>query len=290
MYANPENMEITTMLISIILNIRYELLENKVKLVPLKIPNKTVGEKETERDVVLRVKEEEQAQDKTRIIIEVNIKGYCYEAIINRNIIYLEEVSSSGIRKETNYKEIPTTILVNFNDFFLNDLNEVIDTYFYMNKYGYILSEKRKILNINIAECYKIWYNNNELKGYDDNKKDLIRIGASMCITKKKEFNKCISELRTPEKVKKLMERTVINMCEDEDFLGIYYDKEKDEKMLQEGINLEIKERSHAEGLEEGVKKGIKEAVKSFYKNGASIEMIRKSTSLTEKEIKSILQ
>ena len=90
------------------------------------------------------------------------------------------------------------------------------------------------------------------------------------------------------------MERTVINMCEDEDFLGIYYDKEKDEKMLQEGINLEIKERSHAEGLEEGVKKGIKEgikeAVKSFYKNGVSIEMIRKSTSLTEKEIKSILQ
>ena len=84
MYGNSEHIEILTMLLSKIFKVDYELLEGKVELLPLKEPSKKIGEKKSERDVVVSIKHD----DVYNIVLEVNVKDGFYQSIIDRNLYY----------------------------------------------------------------------------------------------------------------------------------------------------------------------------------------------------------
>ncbi len=141
MFGNPDHLSILTMLLSKILQVSYEDLEGKITLLPRKIPNDTVGEKKTEMDVAVRI-----ATDETgKVLLEVNIKSGFYESIITRNIHYMEELAISGLDQNADYKDIPATILVNFNNFYVNGVEKIFDEYMYRNSDGKILTTKRRI-------------------------------------------------------------------------------------------------------------------------------------------------
>jgi len=115
MYGNQEHLEIITMLLSKILEIDYDDLEGKVTILPLSVTNKTVGEKKSERDVVVSVK----TDDKYLIVIEVNVKKDFYESVMDRNIYYSFDEARRLVEGET-YNNMDITFLINFNTFFIN--------------------------------------------------------------------------------------------------------------------------------------------------------------------------
>ena len=80
---------------------------------------------------------------KTKIILEVNVKPRFYQSIINRNILYKNEVASSGIVENEDYKNIPLTFLVNFNTFFINSERRKT-TRIFIRYYYHWLFKKRK--------------------------------------------------------------------------------------------------------------------------------------------------
>ena len=78
MYANSEHLEILTVLLSKILEIEYDDIVGRITLLPLSVPNKTLGEKKCERDVVVSLKWEDKEKDNYQIILEVNVKKEFY--------------------------------------------------------------------------------------------------------------------------------------------------------------------------------------------------------------------
>ena len=109
MYGNNDHIEILTMLLSKILGIAYSDLEGKITLLPLNVNNKTVGEKKSERDVVVSLKHD----NNYRIVLEVNVKNEFYESVINRNLYYSFNAARRLVEGET-YDDMDVTFLVNF--------------------------------------------------------------------------------------------------------------------------------------------------------------------------------
>ena len=57
LFASPDYINITTMLVSKVLNINYQKLKGHIELLPLSIPNKRKKDKKTERDLVVIILE-----------------------------------------------------------------------------------------------------------------------------------------------------------------------------------------------------------------------------------------
>ena len=93
-----------------------KLTDMVVSLLPLESTNKTVDEKKCEKDVRVSVK----ADRDYNITIEVNIRAKKYQNIIDRNIYYMHKDSGHILKEGMDYDDIPYTILINFNNFFIN--------------------------------------------------------------------------------------------------------------------------------------------------------------------------
>ena len=250
--------EILTMLLGKILEVDYEKLEGRVELAPSRIPNRTVGEAKMERDLVVRIKD----NPERRIIMEVNIKKKFYQSVIDRNLHYLNQVSTSGMEEGKNYSDMPMSLLINFNDFFVDDEHKkVFDSYLYRNKEGHVLSHMQEIININIAECYRLWYNKEYQGKFGEFQEDLLLIAASMMIERQDEFTECIGEVRTKLTIKDLMERTVDEMKDDEMLWGRFYNKEEEEARIREGIIAEERMEARKEGFKEGFDDGFSDGI-----------------------------
>ncbi len=143
MYGNPNNIEVTTLLVSKILKIEYEDIEGKVELLPLSTPNEVIGEKLSERDVVVRVN----ITDRYKLVIEVNVKDRVYKNILDRNLYYLSEIFSKGLKQGKNYGEIVSTYLINLDTYYMTDNKKIIDEYEIRNKEGDVYTDKLKILS-----------------------------------------------------------------------------------------------------------------------------------------------
>jgi len=289
MYGNQEHLEIITMLLSKILEIDYDDLEGKVTLLPLNVTNKTVGEKKSERDVVVSVK----TDDKYRIVIEVNVKTDFYESVMDRNIYYSMSESKRLVEGET-YDNMDITFLINFNTFFINkDRKKVLDEYLLRNEEGDILSKKYKVLNINIEECKELWYHNNYQGKFGLYEEDLVLLSAALMVEKESEFLEILDLVRMKPEIKDLMEGVLTDMNKDDDLVGSYYNwKEENDKMNRSIIN-EVERKSLKKGIEQGREEGIeqtkKEIVINMYNNKCSLELISKYTNLSIESIKTII-
>ena len=293
MYGDENHIEILTMLLSKILEVDYNDLEGNITLLPLNVSNQTIGEKRAERDVVVSVK----TDDEYRIILEVNVKKDFYESVINRNIYYTFDVSKKVLEGE-DYSNIDITFLVNFNTFFINsERKKVFDEYLLRNEEGDILTKKYKVLNINIEECYNLWYDNKYQGKFGLYEEDLMLLAAAMCVEKEEDFRDILELVRMKPEIKELIEGVLDNMNKDSDLVSGYYNwKEENDKMNRSIIN-EVKEKSLQEGFEQGIEKGIeqglqrkeKEVVINMYKDNLPIETISKYTNLSCEQVNQII-
>ena len=274
--------EVLTMLLGKILEVDYEKLEGRVELAPSRIPNRTVGEAKMERDLVVRIKD----NPERRLIMEVNIKKKFYQSVIDRNLHYLNQVSTSGMEEGKNYSDMPMSLLINFNDFFVDEEHKkVFDSYLYRNKEGHVLSHMQEIININIAECYRLWYNKEYQGKFGEFQEDLLLIAASLMIEKHDEFTECIGEVRTKLTIKDLMERTVDEMKDDEMLWGRFYNREEEEALIRESIIAEERMEARKEARYEAKK----EIVLKMNEENIPLDTISKVTDLTIEEIQNIL-
>ena len=294
MYGNPENIEVTTLLVSKLLNIDYKELEGNVEILLPKTPNELIGEKLSERDVVVKV----DTTNKYKLVIEVNVREKAYRNILDRNLYYLSEVFSKGLKQKSNYEELVSTYLINLNTFVVSKENKVIDEYLLRNEEGEVYSDKIKILCINLEECLKLWYN----KKYEEERykeyRDIILLCASMRVNNMNEYEKIINEIEVNNKVKGIMKGVTYKMNNDDELWTRYISKEEDEKMILNGIIEEERETSHAKGKEEGIKQGIlkgtlqtkKDMVINMYKDKISLEKISQYVKLPIEEIEEIIK
>ncbi len=281
MFANKKHIRILTMLLSKILKIPYETLsKSKIYLETLTNQNVTAGEKKTECDIAVSVKKDDKITDK--IMLEVNIRGSAYQTIINRNHFGFSDMIANAFPESEDYNNLPNNLLVNFNNFSLNKRGLIFDEYMYRNIYGDVLTEKSRILNIDIAKCYQLWYNKDiKEENIDNYSKDLTLISAALSMDKKKDFMKCMKEVEMSPEIRREMEGVLDNMCRDQKLVSRYYNREEEERRIQEGIYKEIDQNATS--------RTKKEMIIKMYNQNATIEFISSVSDLTSSEIEKII-
>ena len=286
MYANEEHLEILTVLLSKVLNVDYKTLEGNVSLLPLSSTNKTVDEKKCEKDVRVSVK----ADRDYNITMEVNIRAKKYQNIIDRNIYYMHKDSSHTLKEGMDYDDIPYTILINFNNFFINHKRKLaIEEFIYRDDCGYRLTEKDRILNINIDECYRLWYNQEYEGKFKPYEEDLVLLCAAMMVDNEEKFHEIISMVEMKPEIKELMEGLVKQMSHDEELVTGYKTWKNEEERIQSSIIKEERRNSFSEGIVQGKAQTKKEMVLNMHNKNISLDIIAECANLTIEEVKEII-
>ena len=280
MYGNAYHLEILTMLLSKILEVDYNDLVGNITLLPLNTLYTTIGEKKSERDVVVSVKYDQDY----RIILEVNVKKDFYETVMDRNIYYTFDISKKVLEGE-NYDNMDVTFLINFNTFYINkERKKVFDEYLLRNEEGDILTKKYKILNINIEECYQLWYDNNYQGKFGLYEEDLLLLSAAMFVSTEEDFFKILELVRMKPEIKELMEGVLANMNKDSDLVNGYYNWKEEQDKINNGIINEVKRKSLKEGLKQGIQQGIEQGIEQGIQQGIE-QGIEQGINITKKEM-----
>ena len=147
---------------------------------------------------------------------------------MDRNIFYMQEVATSGFEEGADFENLDITFLVNFITFYVDKINKkVFDEYVYRNEEVIFYPKSKKVLNINIVECYNLWYDNNYQGMFEPYEEDLMLLSASLCVTKQKDFESIIEHVRTKPEIKNLMEGVLTEMTEDERMWDVFTTKRK---------------------------------------------------------------
>ncbi len=222
--------------------------------------------------------------------MEVNVRNGFYQSVIDRNLYYTFQSASHVLKEKETYDNIPYTFLINFNTFFVNrNERNIFEEFTLQDKYGMILSEKYKVLNINIAECYNLWYDNKYQGMFEPLVEDLVLLCASMMVSREEDFKKIIEMVQIKPEIKLLMEGMIREMSHDEKLVTEYtYWKDENER-INASIISEVKTNALKEGFEQGIKEGISNTVINMHQDNLSLELISKYTNLSLEEIKDII-
>ena len=166
----------------------------------------------------------------------------------------------------------------------------IFDEYYFRNDEGFILTTKEKILEINIAECYRSWYNSTYKSLTDINQKDLLLLGAAMYTSNTKEFNACIEEIKVDKNIKNIMEEVSDYMNNNNELKVRYYDFLEETKRLNDSIINDEKRKSKDEGIALGIEQKQNEMVLNMFNKGWNIDLISEGTNLSINEVNNIIK
>lgn len=319
-FGTKKNIKITEYLVSILLDIPYEEVKGKVDFKEKELSGKKVMSKKGEKDIVFLVSLEEPF----KISLEMNQFNIDNPTIV-RNSLFQSDSFVTGIEENDNYVDIPITIQFNFNPEFVDIINRpLVDEYYYKNKYGYILTEKNKIVHINVAKMSDMWYNL-EYKSYPEISPILFLISAIIIENEKIKFDELISDKRINDEIGKLIEGIVYDMNENVGLVSRYYDYEEErKKLLRSDVIYQSRLRAEkiapkmaekmakelaaklAKDMAKDMAKDIakemannmakdmvhditNDTIRKFYKNGVSLDVIEKSFGISKEEIETIL-
>ena len=210
----------------------------------------------------------------------------------NRNLRYLDDIYSKGELKEGDKDdELIPVYLLNINTFASkSNSKEFFYTYKLIDEKdnNNVYSNLIKIFELDVAMCYKSWYNNS-YKGNDINEYNLILLGAMMITNKVSEFNKLVDELNLDYDIKEKMRRSVLKMCQNDLLLRAYYNpKELKEELEKESLAL-YKLQTREEGRTEGRTENQREMIINMYKENAKLDFISKVSKLSLDKVKEII-
>lgn len=279
-FGNREYPNITAYLISVLTGIPYTLLKGKIAFKNTNQKLSRVTDKKSDKDVIFIVDLEEPL----KINLEMNNRKTFKQEIIERNLYFASNFFGMGLEESEDYTNIKTTIQYNFNLKYVDKINkEKVDEYVLRNKYGHILTEKLKIIHINIEELSKLWYSEARFN-YPENYQILCGISALMMCTDKNKFESDIKDVPLDEKIRMDIERIVEEMNYDDQLPERYYDRDEEwDRIKRTCIKSEIKE-----GIQKGIEKGKKEGKKeekieiarNMLKKGMDISIISELTNL----------
>ena len=102
---------------------------------------------------------------------------------------------------------------------------------------------------------------------------------------KKKDFMRCMNKVEMSPEIRREMEGVLDNMCRDQKLVSRYYNREEEERRIQEGIYKEIAEKSEKQGYSSAKK----EIIIEMYKDNVSLEKISTYSSLSSSEVEKII-
>ena len=214
----------------------------------------------------------------------MNNTKYISSITISRNVYYLSNFHSLGLKENENYNKLLQTIQYNFNREYVDKTNRsLIDEYYLRNKYGNILTEDIKIVHINVDELSKLWYCENRNK-YSKNYQILCGITALMMCTRKKNLEEKLEHISLEEEIKKEIERIVEKMNYDDAIPERIYDPVEEERRIKEG---ELDRAKHL-AKKEGWDQRTLEIAKSMLEKNMDIELISELTNLSKEKIEEL--
>jgi len=200
---------------------------------------------------------------------------------------YMYQEGGHTLKQGMEYNKMPYTVLINFNTFFVNsEQKEVFEEFSYRDKYGFELTEKNKIINVNIEECYNLWYTNDYEGKFEPYEEDLMLLCAAMMVDNQDDFHDIVSMVRMKPEIKELMERVVRDMNDDENLVTEYRSWKEEERLINEAIINEVREKS----INEGIAQNRKEMVLNMHKDNLTLDLIAKYANLTIDEVKAIIE
>ncbi len=246
---------------SLLTKLKYEELLRNMKLITNELTKKRRNAKGERSDFVAKI-------NGAYINIEVNnnkdIKTY------ERNLGYVFKLYYQNISGEE--YDFNMVFQINFNNFAYKESKKIIDVFYIRNKEGIVLTKKIVIINVVLPNLLEKCYT----KGIES-------------LTELEKYTYSLVE-RDIEKLDKIMKKVAIvrEYIEEakevikEPIFGEAYDYEKasNEQWYQDGIE---------QGIKQGEEKTKIDMIKSLFKNGATLNLISKSTNLSIKQVKEIL-
>ena len=313
------NIEITTLLVSSLLDIHYDELIGKISYLPLTHPKRIIKGKTIISDLVLLVETENET---IKLIIEFNylksdlinaendnkrskrILGATIHEKLDKNLAYLCK-AFVGIKEKENYSKSAPATLVNFNSFGRDNKERFNYNLLNPEDTTDLYSEKLKIRCINVAKCYREWYNG-KYQRRSTNEHNLFILSAMMATKKIKEVEKLINELETSSYLKKKMLEVIHTMLIEDPSIDLYYDYHDELRKLRESVVQTCKQEFAKENFEKGEKLGErrgekrglklgeankeKEMVINSYKKGITLETISEICNSSLNKVKKIIE
>jgi len=308
-FGSEENADITAYLVSLLLKIPYEKVNGNIVFKSTKQDNYRVKDKLAKKDIVFIVNIDEPL----KLNLEMNRTLSLSKSIIDRNTYYEANLFGSGLRQENEYRDLKMTIQYNFNLDFVDHVEEpLIDEYLFRNERGNILTEKTKIVHINILKMRELWYNG-KYKTFTGISPSLFAMASLLIENEKKEFQEMVDVVPIKDDIKEKIERIVTDMNFDDELIEKYYDLDLErEKMLKatyeeiyeelykksyEKLKKETEEKARQQ-VQKQVKKEVKKQVQkekektilTMFNNGLAIDLIAKYTATNKKEIEKIIK
>ena len=246
-------------IISELLNLGYEYVKNKIKVVDSEIITERIKEKGKISDCIILI-------DEFVIIIEMN-RSY-YENYRELKLRYVTSTYNNCFKKGEKYKR-KKIILVNINRF-KNIKN--ISEYKLQENFENIYTDAIKIYEISLVKIYKKWYDEFTISKLE---KYLLYLYLTSI-----EEEKIIKKLIKGDEVLMEIEKERKRLEENEEFIWDF-DPEY-ERRLEENMKLEYATKI---GMEKGLKKEKKNIAKNLLNLGMPIDTIIKATGLSKKEI-----
>ena len=281
-FGTEENADITAYLVSLLLKIPYEKVKGKIVFKSERHNKSRTKEKNSEKDIVFIV----DTSEPLKLNLEMNKTFDLEQPIIDRNVYYLSNLFGSGLKIKDEYKNLKTTIQYNFNLDYVDKLDEpLIDEYLYRNLRGNVLTEKSKIVHLNILEMSKLWYNG-EYKKFKEISPILFGLSALILETDKEKFEKLANDIKMDTNIKEQLERIVMDLNIDDELVTKYYDLEEERKKL----NNAVQERIARENFEKGMDEKQKQFIMNMYNNNYDIETIAKLTELPIDKVNELIK
>lgn len=219
-------------------------------------------------------------------VINLEMNNTYYKKLVDRNFEYIAKLKSNLIGES--YNKIRKVIQINFDNFNrYNDDRAVIK---------FEMRDEKGIKEGVSLESYHVILPNVKEKYYNENNKDdLIGKLVIFVAERDEELQKLIDEHIELRPVgKKLVE-----ISREEEARGIYDLEEHERRVrnsliedaLEDGWNRgkkEGKEEGRIEGIKEGIKENKLSVAKKLFKEGISLEIIKKVTNLSDDDIKAL--
>ena len=249
-----KNPDVTAFLISALLNIPYEEVKGKIEFKNTTVNKNTLKSKHGEKDVLFTV----DIPEPLCINLEMNYKDLD-DVKIERNVYFHSDTFSTTLEESDSYEDVPITIQFNFNDKFVNTKEKpLINTFLYRDEYGFTLTEKSRIVHINVAKMSKVWYSG-KYKERTDISPIIFLLAAIMVEHDKKKFDELLEELVDSE-ISERIGDVVYSMNEERDFQQKYDDFMAEQRELAES-RIRRAEKKMAEKVTKKVTKQVTQQV-----------------------------
>ena len=301
LFGNPQNVVFTEYLVSALLNIPYDEVKGKIEFKSNTSSNVKIKKKKIEKDIVFLV----DILEGHILNLEMNFNDLTDVKIL-RNTKYISDIFSNLLKPGESEKSVKYVTQFNFNTEYADKKNKLFfDTYYFQNNKGNILTDKLQIVHINVAEMSKMWYSG-KYKRHKEVSKIVFWFASLIMEQEKIKLNELVLNSPIPKNTAEDLERKVLDMSDDSELYGRYYNKEEEDKFWRDLERQEIKEKArtealaeglakgHASGLAEGLAKGLLqkqiEFVLTMYEKQYDLKTISDLTKLDIEDIQKIIK